>query len=188
MNSSYQGIILSGGTSSRMGTDKALLKYKSTDFIQMEINVLSQHVEEVMIIGDVDKYQSYNVPVFSDIITGKGPLGGILTGLAHSKLDHNIVLSCDVPKVESNFIKAMMKAYNGEDALVCSYEGKIHPLVGIYHRKALSELNKAILFDTLKVQDALDQLQCKYFKVPDHLAHQLQNINTPKDYADLENE
>jgi len=183
MNALFQGIILTGGQSKRMGHDKASLKYKGTDFLSYEINILNKNVERLMIVGDSTKYKGYGISVVDDIFSGKGPAGGIYTGLVHSNQDYNFVLSCDVPQIGNELILLLMDTYNGEDALICSHQGKIHPLVGIYNTKTRQHFKNSIDSGKLKLHQILKEMDSKFLDVPENLAHQITNINTKKEYT-----
>ena len=98
------GIILAGGKSSRMGEDKGLVLLNGKPMIQYVIEALKEVVSDIIIISNNASYNKFRVPVYSDIIKDKGPVGGIYTGLYHSTTELNFCISCDVPMISSDFI------------------------------------------------------------------------------------
>ncbi|MBC8551622.1 MAG: molybdenum cofactor guanylyltransferase, partial [Candidatus Brocadiales bacterium] len=71
-------VILVGGKSSRMGSNKAFLKLKGKTFIEMQIELLREMFDEIFIsVNTSSEYEYLNLPIFKDIYPGKGPLGGI---------------------------------------------------------------------------------------------------------------
>ncbi len=79
------GIILAGGKSSRMGEDKGLVLLNGKPMIQYVIEALKGVVSDIIIISNNASYNKFGIPVYPDIIKDKGPVGGIFTGLHHSK-------------------------------------------------------------------------------------------------------
>ena len=93
----YTAIILAGGKSSRMGSDKGLVLLNGKPMISYIIEILKKMQIPIIIISNNENYKQFGLPVFADIIKEKGPLGGIYTGLKNSKTESNIIVSCDVP-------------------------------------------------------------------------------------------
>ncbi|MBI5308885.1 MAG: molybdenum cofactor guanylyltransferase [Planctomycetes bacterium] len=81
-NPEVTAIILAGGKSQRMGSNKALLKYGDTTFIERQIARLSKIFHEIILsANDASIYAHLPLPVVPDVIPGKGPLGGICAGI-----------------------------------------------------------------------------------------------------------
>ena len=76
------GIILCGGQSSRMGCSKALMEYKGVRLIERITCVLKGLFKEIVLVtnrpGD---YYGLDVEIVTDLIPGKGAIGGLYTGL-----------------------------------------------------------------------------------------------------------
>ena len=80
-------IILAGGKSSRMGQDKGFLGLEGKPMIQYGIETAQRLSNHIVVIANNKSYHSLGVPVFPDVYIKKGPLGGIHSGLTHSKTD-----------------------------------------------------------------------------------------------------
>ena len=182
MSKGFQGIILAGGKSSRMGKNKAHLLSDDKSFILKSILLLKTLGIDVMVIGEPDEYPNLNVPVYPDLIKEKGPAGGIYTGLYQSKQKRNLIISCDMPQLESSLLKELMNNYKEEDALICISKNKLHPLVGIYHQNSLYQFRKSIEQDNLKLSKIIERLNFKTHEVLQEEMHQLLNINTMDEY------
>ena len=79
------GAILSGGESSRMGTDKGLIRYKDKYLVEYGIEILKQLCKQVYIGTKNIKYEIFNLPLLPDEYPNLGPIGGIYTALKKSK-------------------------------------------------------------------------------------------------------
>ena len=93
-NNNITGIILAGGKSSRMGTDKAFLKWNNKLFIESIIDALDPLVSEIIIVSNDEKYDSFKTKRIKDVIENAGPLAGIYSGLK-AVLSHALKL-CNI--------------------------------------------------------------------------------------------
>ena len=94
------GIILAGGKNTRMGVNKAFLEINGTRMIDKTIDIYSRLFSEILIItNDPLPYLEFTrAAIVTDIYKGKGPLGGIYTGLFYSKNPYVFVSACDIKK------------------------------------------------------------------------------------------
>ena len=118
-NPTLSAVILAGGRSQRMGTDKALLKAPDgTPLIARTIRVASQLTADVVVVeGAGDRYQSAlssklttqklttRVRFVSEQ-TAKGPLNGFALGRSQTDADWCLLLACDLPYLESHPLQA----------------------------------------------------------------------------------
>ena len=79
-------IILSGGNNRRIGIDKAFLSISGRALIEREIAVLSRiFIHIIIVTNKPEKYKYLDTELISDLMPGKGPLGGMYTGLSISR-------------------------------------------------------------------------------------------------------
>ena len=102
------GFVLVGGRSSRMGTDKALMKYHGLPLAGYIANELSRVAESVSLVGDRARYSGIGYPVLGGDYPGGGPVGGIVTALRASGSIWNIVTACDLPGVSAEFFGRLL--------------------------------------------------------------------------------
>ena len=85
MNKNYTAIILSGGKSSRMGTNKSHLKINGKSLIERTVELCRSIFDESIIItNDIEEYVSLKIKCYKDIYPNFGPLSGIHSGLVNS--------------------------------------------------------------------------------------------------------
>ena len=110
----FVGIILVGGKSSRMGSDKGLLSYKGKPLVKYSIEALKNKCQHTMLVGENSAYDKFKLPRFEDDTPNLGPLGGIQKGLRMSEQEWNIILSTDIPHVNEWVVNALIeKPVNG---------------------------------------------------------------------------
>jgi molybdopterin-guanine dinucleotide biosynthesis protein A len=94
----WSGVVLTGGASSRMGRDKALLEVDGKPMAVRVADALTRAgASEVFCVGgDTDGLQAHGLPVVPDGRPGEGPLGGLVTALSAARHDLVVVLACDL--------------------------------------------------------------------------------------------
>ncbi|MCL4167425.1 UNVERIFIED_CONTAM: hypothetical protein GTU68_012318, partial [Idotea baltica] len=102
------GIILAGGKSSRMGTDKGFLFLNNKPFVQYSIDALMPLVSEIIIVSDNPDYDVFGFKRINDSTKNAGPVAGICSGLEASSTDYNLILSCDIPLISSQILERLI--------------------------------------------------------------------------------
>jgi molybdopterin-guanine dinucleotide biosynthesis protein A len=179
------GIILAGGKSSRMGADKGLVEVAGEKMITLVSRALQPVVSEILIITTNPAYHFLNYPLYPDLLPDLGPAGGIYTGLHYSSSERNIVLSCDMPYLSSDFLRHLLSLAGKEDITVPVYRSRIHPLCGIYSKRILPEWKKSIDNGTLKMTELLGLFTVNFVNMDLQETFNseklFRNINTPGD-------
>ncbi|MCF6240761.1 MAG: molybdenum cofactor guanylyltransferase, partial [Bacteroidales bacterium] len=91
------GIILCGGKSKRMGSNKALLQLNGKCIINYVTELLSNFCNEIIISTNSHELAFLKTELVADEFQTIGPIAGIYSALKHSKTEKNIILSCDTP-------------------------------------------------------------------------------------------
>jgi molybdopterin-guanine dinucleotide biosynthesis protein A len=174
-------IILAGGKSTRMGSDKGLMTLNNITFIQHIIDAIKTLVDEILIISDNENHDVFKLKRYNDLVKNVGPLGGIYTGLHYSKTEVNLVISCDVPMIDSELISELIKNYSNKyDVIQTKSNKKTMPLVAIYHKVCVSEVEKWIKEGKLRVREFVASRKLKTINLDKRFETQLFNINTPE--------
>jgi molybdenum cofactor guanylyltransferase len=79
------GIILAGGQSSRMGTDKAMLQIDGKTLMERAIEICKPICHEILISSNNPKHENFGFTVIPDEIKNCGPMGGIYSCLKNLK-------------------------------------------------------------------------------------------------------
>lgn len=182
----WSGAILAGGRSSRMGRDKALLRFEASTLLELALRVLGPQVDDLLVIGDPVKYAHLHVPTLPDTRPDAGPLGGIVTALTHARHQRVFIIACDMPHLNGDLFRFLKNTWRQEDhALVPQCDGHFQPLAALYTKACLGTMSEELAQYRLKVSDALDKVNARYVQVcpgegpwPSNL---FRNINTPAD-------
>ena len=75
------GVVMAGGESSRMGTDKGVLEINGKPMVEVIISALKPVVDDIIIIANNSNYDYLGYKVYNDLIKKSGPLGGIYSAL-----------------------------------------------------------------------------------------------------------
>jgi molybdopterin-guanine dinucleotide biosynthesis protein A len=177
------GIILAGGKSSRMGTDKGLLELNGKPMVQYVIDVLSKICTRVLIVSNNTEYKDFGCDVLEDIYKDKGPIGGIYTGLKSSKTEINLCVSCDTPNLNTDVFNFLLSQVENHEVILPSYQGRLHPLIGLYKMSCKTIFETQINNDVLKVETACKLLNYKRVELSEKDFEEsiFDNINTLQD-------
>jgi len=138
-------IILSGGKSSRMGTNKSLLKIGDKTVIERMHDLLRNMFKDVILItNEPDDYKFLGLPIYEDIFRHRGPLAGIHSGLKHSKTNLNFIISCDLPLMTKEMINYLIEYETNKLITVAKADGFIQQLAGKYSMECLSPSEKIL--------------------------------------------
>lgn len=182
------GIILAGGKGSRIKKNKALITLpEGQTLIQRCTETLHKVCGEVLIVtNDKDPYRNLGARVVEDIIKAKGPLGGIYTGLFHSRMHCNFIMGCDMPFPQPDLIKLLLQKCDHHDVVVPEINGEVEPLFAVYSKNCLPVMSTHIQRDALKIRDIFEELRTKKVREkeiervdPKHLS--FFNINREED-------
>lgn len=132
--------VLVGGESRRFGGDKTLFPIKGKRCVEYIIDALKCVCEELFLVGkDPSKYSSLEVKFVKDAFADQGALIGIYTALRSAKTDRILVISADMPLIKPSVIKYLLDNYREPITIYC-VKGKLYPLLGVYARNVLKDL------------------------------------------------
>ncbi len=178
------GIVLAGGRSSRMGTEKGLVQVDGKPMISHVLDVLEKlGVCDIKICANDPRYEQFGYPVIKDLVKEKGPIGGMYSALLESETENNLILSCDIPNISVEVLQFLLKNSNEELATIVAYNGKKHPLIGVYKIGGLPIIKKCVETDELRLTDLCKQLGAKVVTIPNHVGNDRDflNMNTPQE-------
>jgi molybdopterin-guanine dinucleotide biosynthesis protein A len=182
------GLILAGGSSSRMHRDKATLPYRGKSQLDRTFELARRHVPEVFVsvraTQTADPARAQH-PMIVDSVTGEGPIVGIRSALAAHPQVAWLVLACDLPFLSDAALAQLLRERDAErlaTAYRSAHDGLPEPLCAIWERAAAPALaayqddggrcpRKFLIRHTVRLLEPLD-------------VRALDNVNTPEEYAE----
>jgi molybdopterin-guanine dinucleotide biosynthesis protein A len=189
-------VILAGGKGRRLGREKAWVEPGGKSLLQHAISNLEFLNSEIVIVkapeGELPPVSAgVHLKVVQDSVGGKEPLAGILSGLVNSKYRYNLVVACDMPLLNKDLVKYMISSVKDYDAVVPRLGKHQEPLQAVYSRDCISEIEKLLAQDRLKVDGLFSGVRTRFVESAEiehfdaaHLS--FININTPTDLKKAE--
>jgi molybdopterin-guanine dinucleotide biosynthesis protein A len=164
------GIILSGGKSTRMGENKAFIQIEGVPIIKRIYDLFKQLFQEVIIVtNQKELFSNFDSKIYSDLIPGKGALGGLYTGIVFSSSHHSFCVACDMPFIRESVVQYLIENIDDEDVIVPRTKDGLQPLHAIYSKNCAEPIRKIIEEGKSKIIDLYRQVNVKIVDEKDFL-------------------
>lgn len=183
------GIVLAGGQSQRMGTDKALLELEGKPLIGWVLERLQQLSDDLLIVvRDTTAYAHLGVRLVTDVYPRQGALVGLHAGLLAARHPLALAVACDMPFLDLRLLRYMVVVGRGHDAVIPRIGGYPEPLHALYRvRRCLPAIEQALDSGQFKMTSFLPGVRVRYVEEqeidlfdPQRLS--FFNVNTPEDW------
>lgn len=144
------GLVLCGGNSTRMGTDKGLLKLEAKTWAQTAADkFIELGIPFVLSVNNIqtEAYQTIFSPdqliKDNEQLNFHAPLSGVLSAHMQHPDKDIFVLACDMPLMENSIMKKLIGEYQNNpesEAYVFTNSDEPEPLCAIYRAKGLSSI------------------------------------------------
>ncbi len=162
------GAILAGGKSTRMKYNKSFAKLGEKTIIEIILSQFKQMFDETIIItNEPHEYEFLDIPLFTDIYVGLGPISGIHSALINSTNDVTFVLACDMPFVPQNLIEYMLSQIDGYDTVVARTNNFFQATSAVYHKSSLPVLTDCLENEKLKTTLIFREMNSKILDEPE---------------------
>ena len=155
------GVVLAGGSSRRLGRDKATLRFGGAPLLKIVVGRLTQICDHVVVAVDrPERYQELRLPakLVADAAPGLGPISGLQSGLQACEAEHVLVVACDLPFLNMDLLRYMADLPRSYQALVPWSEDRWQPLCAIYARSCLKVVDAMVSAGGGSMHKLLDQL------------------------------
>ena len=129
-------VILTGGESKRMGTDKASVVLSGKSLLGHVLAQLEPLFSEIM-ISVREKRPDMVYPQIVDVSEDRGPMVGIKAALEAVKTEWVFVIACDMPLISTGLIQHLAGLRSQHDAVVPFAFDRPQPLFGFYNKTCL---------------------------------------------------
>ncbi len=181
------GVILAGGQSARMGFNKAFIEVNGLPIIERTVALFNEIFDDVIIAAnDVQTYCGLDAMIVTDVYKGAATLGGIYTGLFHSRTPYTFVVACDMPFLDARAIKKTLELASS-DATAPFINNKLHAMHAVYSRRCLKKIAGMITAGNLRVSDLFPMICTKRLVEADFagipILSSIENVNTPEELS-----
>uniref|UniRef100_UPI003217722A molybdenum cofactor guanylyltransferase n=1 Tax=uncultured Draconibacterium sp. TaxID=1573823 RepID=UPI003217722A len=177
-------ILLAGGKSKRMGTDKALLKVEGISLLEKSVALCELVCPKILISSNNQAHNMFGYPLISDEIENCGPLGGIYSSMQKSETEWNFVISVDSPFVESEFVSFLFEQTGSYDAIVPVHSKGKEPLITLYNKSSIAEMEKMLRAENFKMHNLIRSINTNFIDSQKWVAMYpklFHNLNRPED-------
>lgn len=188
-------LILAGGKSKRMGSDKAGLKLGDQSFLEILIEKgRKMNVSELYVSGrNAGDVFHKGIESVEDIYPERGPLGGMHACFLRMKSPVSWVISVDVPQIPVWILQGLMEAHSRRPdqvkATILRHHNTREPLIGVYDTDCAAVIEECIREKGCPVFRVLERIGWQEYEWEDEEKvleeWMVQNLNTPVEYEAL---
>jgi molybdenum cofactor guanylyltransferase len=183
------GAIIAGGSSSRMGEEKALLKLDGVTILERIASRLRIQVDDVVLNanGDTSRFSDSGIPIIPDVLTTiSTPLAGLHAVLrygAENNFDAIVTVPSDSPFIPLDLVSRLLEAGEEKGAAIARSHDQEHYLTGIWTTALSRPLEKLILQENMRrMQDFVTKVEAENVLWSDQPHDPFFNINTKDDF------
>lgn len=152
-------VLLAGGESTRMGSDKATVEWRGAPLWDRQLQKLRALTSNIFVSTRMDApWRPGDVKLVFDEAPSRGPLSGIAASLALMRTDCLLVLAVDMPFITLSHLKKLCDCAKEGVGAVPVVNGKVEPLAAVYPKCAESIFAKALNGTDHSVQRLVRQL------------------------------
>lgn len=189
--SGVTGVILAGGESRRMGSDKSLLPLSGARFIDHIYRTFSQLFDEVLIVtNSPNLYTDIPCEKVPDVFRAQGSLAGIHAGLNAANHPRIFVAGCDMPFINPTLVERICAFADSGDIIIPHSKNGYEPLHAVYNKDCLEVMAGALNAGEKRIVSFFGKVRVHEMSVeswedcdPQELS--FRNINTPEEYFHL---
>jgi molybdopterin-guanine dinucleotide biosynthesis protein A len=186
-------IVLAGGESRRMGTNKALLKVgESETLIGRVIRNMRAVSDDIIVVSNTpDLYEDLGTRQAGDRFPGAGPLAGLHAGLQVAHNEWSFAVACDMPLVDHRLVRYMILLSHGHDAVVPRLDDEMEPLHALYSKACLAAIEARLQAGQRRVISFFPDVRVRLVEsrevaIFDPDGQSFFNANTPEDWQRLQ--
>lgn len=178
--------ILCGGKSRRMGQNKARLPWEGRELLDVIAQGLTGAEEILLAAAAAEDYADKPYQVAADLFTGCGPLAGLHAALTVCRAPLLFITACDTPLADWNTARILHSFLEErwDAAVPVDSSGRLHPLCGLYRKRALPAMAEHLEAGQYRVTEALHALSVCHVPAGalPYGEDTLKNLNTPEEY------
>ena len=187
----FSAVVLVGGRSTRMCTDKALLRVDGELLIERQLRCLREAgAGELLISANRSgEYSRFGATVIPDEHADAGPLGGLAAALRAASFQRLLVLAVDLPAMTAAMLGKIISLCSENFACVPVDDSGFQPLAAAYHKALLPLAQRQLNAGKYSMRDfvtvAVAEGLVHYLQVLPDEQIQFTNWNRPGEWTEL---
>jgi molybdenum cofactor guanylyltransferase len=184
------GVILCGGRSSRMGVDKATIRFEGMTLLERAVARLDEVCDPVLFAPGGTSATMPGRQAIVDAVPNAGPLGGLVAALRNSPQRLLAVVAVDLPWVDPGLIRMLADLIGDRDVAVCETGSGIEPLHAVYSTSILAAAETALAGPDRSLRRLIGTANTLHFpesawRDAGFSERFALNVNTPEDLAEI---
>ena len=166
------GLILNGGLSRRMGSDKSKKMVSNKSLISLVVERAKSQVD-YLAINSNQKLYGNKIEIIPDCLSGNlGPLVGILSGLKWLEKNRDsfsnwlVVFPVDSPFFPENLVQCFFENLRNEKIVMAECKGRLHPVFSMWHTDNLKLLEKFLMEGGRKIDLFSKKIETRVVNFP----------------------
>lgn len=187
-------VILAGGESQRMGTNKALLEIAGQPLIARTVARVRALCAEIIVVTNTPDVYRFLVSGFGarlvpDAYAARGSLVGLYSGLCAAQSPLALALACDMPLLNLDLLRAMVDQAAAYDAVVPRIDDLVEPLHAVYRPAVCAPaILRRLEAGDRRMISFLPDVAVRFFEAADVEVYDprrlsFMNVNTPGEWA-----
>lgn len=182
------GLVLVGGKSERMGTDKSSLEYFGTNQREHLYNLLQKNIAGEVYISSRKEQDFNHQNIIPDTFVGLGPIGGICSAFMQHPNNAFLVVATDLPFVDKKLLQLLISKRNPAK-IATTFIGKNNPfpepLITIWEPKSYPIILQYLSMGYSCPRKVLINSDVELISIDEDY---LRNINTPEEFEQVKKE
>ena len=166
------GLILNGGLSRRMGSDKSKKMVSNKTLISLVVEKARVQVD-YLAINSNQKSSGNKIEIIPDCLPGNlGPLVGILSGLKWLEKNDDyfsnwlVIFPVDSPFFPENLVQCFFENLRDEKIVMAKCKGRLHPVFSMWHTDNLKLLEKFLIGGGRKIDHFSKKIKTRVVNFP----------------------
>ena len=142
----FSAVLLAGGESRRMGTDKATFLFRGKPLWRIQLETLQKmRPKEILVSARTDpEWRPNDIKFVADISPSRGPLSGLAASLERIRTTHLLVLAIDMPCMSNEYLEFLSTQIKPGRGVLPKIGDRSEPVAAIYPREARVDFQSAL--------------------------------------------
>lgn len=139
-------VLLAGGESRRMGTDKATFLFRGRLLWQIQFETLQKlQAKEILVSARTDpSWRPDGIHFVADVPPSRGPLSGLAASMDRMRTTHLLALAIDMPYMSNKYLEFLCAQIKPGRGVLPKIGDRSEPLAAIYPREARVDFQNAL--------------------------------------------